>query len=193
VSFGDLKKGKTSASDEWTTDPDLVEAIKAEFGPIVLDPAATAQNALAPLFITKEQNALLQDWNALCAEAGPGVIVVNPPYSKPNKPLFIGHSLATAQVAGGRTVVDIIPSNTRDRWFHRLVMKRMNGARAIATELGGRWPALLLHGKDTDLWLLEGQASFGSPLNPKGNGSPVGVAVVVFHGSWVAAASQEAA
>lgn len=193
MSFGDAKKGEASTSDEWTTDSDLVVAIKAEYGPIVLDVAATAANALAPLFITKEQDALKQDWNALCADAGPGVIFDNPPWSKPNKPTFLTHALATARRPNGRTVVNVIPANMRDRWFHQLVLKRLNGARAVAAELGGRWPALLLKGRDIELWLLEGQAVFGSPLNPKGNGTPGGVAVVVFLGAAPSAAAQEAA
>lgn len=177
MSYGQAKQGKASASDEWTTDPKLVAAILAEYGAIILDAAATAENAVAPRFITKEMDALEMDWQVVAGD-GPGIAFCNPPYSAPNKPRFTEKAIATAEA--GLTVAMVLPCNTRDRWFHSLVLSRVVGCPLFEDKLGGLWPAKRIGSPAATLWLLEGQVRFGSPLNPKGNGAPVGVAVVVF-------------
>lgn len=65
----------SSASDEWPTPQWLVDQLAAEFGPFDLDPAATAANAKAPKFYTREQDGLSQPWA--------GRIWLNPPYGVP--------------------------------------------------------------------------------------------------------------
>jgi phage N-6-adenine-methyltransferase len=178
MSFGESKKGKASASDEWTTPKDLVAGIVEKYGPIVLDVAATKANAVAPRFITKEQNALASDWILLAGDE-PGIIFDNPPFSKPNKPAFIQHAIDTAR--RGRTVANVVPANMRDRWLHEKVLSRVVGGGVSRAQLGKR-NALLLTGRHTDLWFLEGSVTFGSPLNPEKNGNTAGVLVAVFHG-----------
>jgi len=45
---------------EWSTPQWLVDQLAAEFGPFDLDPAATAENAKAPAYITVDGDGLAQ-------------------------------------------------------------------------------------------------------------------------------------
>ena len=49
----------TSNSDEWTTPSALFRALDRRFG-FELDPAATKENALCPMYFTKEDSGLLK-------------------------------------------------------------------------------------------------------------------------------------
>lgn len=65
--------------DFWRTPPELLVALVAEFGPCGLDAAATELDAVAPAWITPQQNALTSCWAELAA---PGWWWCNPPYSR---------------------------------------------------------------------------------------------------------------
>lgn len=95
------------ASDEWTTPQWLVDQYAAEFGPFDLDPAATAGDAKAPVFYTREDDGLSQPWK--------GKVWVNPPYSA------VGHwvAKAAAEVAAGNAecAVCLVPARVDARWF----------------------------------------------------------------------------
>lgn len=62
---------KTTASDEWATPWNIVEAL----GKFDLDPCATAKSAKALRYYSKEQDGLKQPWS--------GRVWCNPPYSQP--------------------------------------------------------------------------------------------------------------
>ena len=70
-----ISKTAPDAKDEWQTPPWLFDWLdqRFEFG---TDLAATAANALLPVFITLEDNAIATDWASL-----PGPAFCNPPYS----------------------------------------------------------------------------------------------------------------
>lgn len=59
---------------EWATPSDFFARIQERYGPFDLDPAATAANAKAPRFFTKEDNGLAQEWR--------GAVYCNPPYGR---------------------------------------------------------------------------------------------------------------
>ena len=102
------------ASDEWTTPPDLYDALGAEFK-FTLDAAATDENSTSRTFLTLDQNSLMVRWGLVpCHRAGPPVVWLNPPYSKVR--LFM--QKAAAEAALGCTVVCLVPSRTDTRWFH---------------------------------------------------------------------------
>jgi len=98
----------SSASDEWPTPQWLADALAAEFGPFDLDPAATADNAKAPLFYTKDDDGLSQPWK--------GRVFLNPPYGRQ---LTRWLAKARAEVAAGNAeiVVALVPVRTGTRWW----------------------------------------------------------------------------
>lgn len=64
----------SSTTPEWATPQDLYDALDAEFH-FELDPCATHANHKAPLYFTKEQDGLAQDWGKLRT-------FINPPYGR---------------------------------------------------------------------------------------------------------------
>lgn len=70
---------KPGASEQSVqTDPLFIAAVVERFGPLVIDLAASAENAQAPNYITAEQDSLAQDWEE---EGWPsGNRWLNPPF-----------------------------------------------------------------------------------------------------------------
>lgn len=64
----------SSASPEWPTPQWIVDQLAAEFGPFDLDPAATEDNAKAPVFYTADDDGLSRPWK--------GRVWLNPPYGR---------------------------------------------------------------------------------------------------------------
>lgn len=102
------------SNDEWRTPKWVWEP----FAPFDLDVAATAENTLAPKFITREMNALDMDWRDV-APVGSHVWC-NPPYSQKAGPLskwvdtfFFWHS-------NGFRITALLPSDTSTRWFQEI-------------------------------------------------------------------------
>lgn len=67
----------SSATDEWATPPEFFAKVNAEFGPFDLDPCATAENAKAPRWYTKEDDGIIQPWF--------GNVWLNPVYGNSEK------------------------------------------------------------------------------------------------------------
>lgn len=65
----------TKSKQDYGTDPEFARAVEKRFGPIAWDLAAGAENALAPLYFSEEQDSLEQDWSGLH-----GNLWLNPPY-----------------------------------------------------------------------------------------------------------------
>ena len=64
----------SSATDEWPTPPDFFAKLNRHYQ-FTLDPCATPENATCPLYFTKEQDGLAQDW-------GTHRVFCNPPYGR---------------------------------------------------------------------------------------------------------------
>ena len=60
-----LETVTSSATSEWPTPQWLASQLAAEFGPFDTDPAATAENAKAPLFYTMDDDGLSQPWKGV--------------------------------------------------------------------------------------------------------------------------------
>lgn len=58
------------------TAPDLMAAIRAHFGSPTIDLAATAEDTVAPLFISPDEDSLTADWHV---RIGSGLAFLNPP------------------------------------------------------------------------------------------------------------------
>jgi phage N-6-adenine-methyltransferase len=73
--MGGINSGLLSSStDEWATPMDFFRTVAHEFGPFDVDVCANAGNAKAPVFFTRDQNGLDQEWA--------GRVWMNPPYGK---------------------------------------------------------------------------------------------------------------
>ena len=66
----------SSKSEEWETPQDLFDRLNAVYH-FKLDACATATNAKCPIFFTKNENSLSQDWSSHKR------VWLNPPYGRP--------------------------------------------------------------------------------------------------------------
>jgi len=108
-----INKGMmSSASDNWATPQDFFDAQNAKYGPFDIDVCADASNAKCPVFFTKEQNGLLQEWKGKCW--------MNPPYGRGIK-FWMKKAYEASQQ--GATVVCLVPSRTDTGWWHDYAMK----------------------------------------------------------------------
>ncbi len=105
---------KPSESNEWETPKDLFDAANEKWGPFVLDVAANGANAKTDVYLDKDSDSLKHAWDDIVR---PGeAFWCNPPYSRGNKPAFVGKSrltVACSQVRG----VCLVPANTAETWF----------------------------------------------------------------------------
>ena len=64
----------SSLTDEWGTPQELYDTLNKEFQ-FQLDPCSSKENHKAPLYYTKEDNGLAQDWGKMR-------VFINPPYGR---------------------------------------------------------------------------------------------------------------
>lgn len=119
---------KLDERQDYETPPKLVAALAAEFGPFLIDYAATEANKKAPVCFTPEQDSLAQVWDR------PGFL--NPPYGKATAAFVKKASEASARV------VCLLPARTDTAWFHDHVLPKAS----LVRFLRGR-PKFLLGGK----------------------------------------------
>ena len=100
------------SSDEWSTPPEIVAELEAEFGPFDLDPCCRIETAKAPKFYTKSDNGLVRPWT--------GHVFVNPPYSQPT--LWVRKAKQEYE-DNGAFIVMLLPAATDTEWFHKYVWK----------------------------------------------------------------------
>jgi len=103
----------SSATGEWATPQDFYDRLDAEFH-FVLDPCATADNAKAAQYFTKEDDGLLQSWR--CG----GAVFMNPPYGRE---ISRWVCKAYQESMRGVTVVCLLPSRTDTSWWHTYCMR----------------------------------------------------------------------
>lgn len=75
----------STSKQDYGTPPELVQAIERDFSKIAFDLAATAQNTVAPFFISKDasNDSILADWLAdYNYHKRNGVLWLNPPFEK---------------------------------------------------------------------------------------------------------------
>jgi phage N-6-adenine-methyltransferase len=100
-----------SASEEWGTPQRLFDELHREFN-FNLDAAASVDNCKLPVFYTKEQDALKQEWN--------GNVYLNPPYGRQ---VYDWVRKARAEIDSGRAkvVVMLLKATTEVKWFHQFI------------------------------------------------------------------------
>src|SRR3990167_7830081 len=103
---------KTNSHDLWLTPPELFSVLDKEFQ-FDLDAAASFENALYPVYITEQQNALTTPWIGRS-------VWCNPPYS------LIGPFVKRAyeeSLEQKNTVVILIPTYTDPKYWRDYVTK----------------------------------------------------------------------
>jgi phage N-6-adenine-methyltransferase len=103
--------------DEYTTLPEVVAELAAEFGPFDLDPAANASNAKAPRFYDVDVDGLSQPWT--------GRVFLNPPYGGPGRAKvlesWIHKAADETRIRRALVVVALLPAWTDTDWWHDVV------------------------------------------------------------------------
>jgi phage N-6-adenine-methyltransferase len=103
----------TSASEQWPTPRAFFAKLDRRYH-FSLDPCATAENATCPVFFTKEDDGLKQDW-------GNHRVFCNPPYGRAIG-AWVRKCFEASQ--GGALVVLLVPARTCTRWFHDWVQDK---------------------------------------------------------------------
>ena len=103
----------TSARDDWQTPPALFAALDAEFR-FTCDAAASADNALCPVYFTRAEDALAHPWT--------GRVWVNPPYGRVGA-AFLAHAWRQVyETATAEVVVLLVAARTDTRAWHQYAM-----------------------------------------------------------------------
>jgi len=145
-----------SKTVEHPTPREIINQLELEFGRFQLDPCATHENAKAPRYFTKEEDGLIQPWEA-------ERIYMNPPYGA-GMGAWVRKAYEASQL--GATVVCLLPARTDTKWFHEIALKgeiRFIKGR-IAFEgsdgVGAPFPSMLLIFRPRQLEAV--QSVFGS-------------------------------
>ena len=110
----------SSASPEWPTPQWIVDQLAAEFGPFDLDPAATEDNAKAPVFYTADDDGLSRPWK--------GRVWLNPPYGRTDahgRSIGAWMGKAADEVRTGGADLVLLPGARQGR--HQVVPRRGRG------------------------------------------------------------------
>ena len=97
----------SSATDEWPTPQAFFDKLNRRYR-FTLDPCATPENAKCPLYFTREQDGLKQDW-------GTHRVFCNPPYGRTMR-AWARKCFESSQ--RGALVVLLVTARTDTRWFH---------------------------------------------------------------------------
>jgi phage N-6-adenine-methyltransferase len=114
--MADLIAGDLSDDDKnaWGTDPDVFNAMNNEFN-FDLDAAANKINAKCDIYLTKDENALEQDWSSISSVMGVGSVWINPPYGRGFIKRFINKCIE--QKNKGVTSVMLLPATLDAQWL----------------------------------------------------------------------------
>ena len=114
----------SSRSEEWPTPQRFFDKLNEEFN-FTLDPCATSENKKCPVYFSKEQDGLLQDW-------GKHHVFCNPPYGRDMRAWARKCYEASKE---GALVVMLAHSRTDTRWFHDSVYGKADEIRFVKGRL----------------------------------------------------------
>ena len=103
----------SSATDEWATPRDFFAKLNRRYR-FTLDPCATAENATCPLYFTRADDGLKQDW-------GTHRVFCNTPYGGQ---IGAWASKCFEASRAGPKVVLLVPARTDARWFHEWIQEK---------------------------------------------------------------------
>ena len=104
----------SSETDQWATPQDFFDELNQEFH-FDLDPCADGNNHKTPMYFTKEQDGLVQDW-------GGHRVFCNPPYGR-NIKSWVAKSFREG-TKDNTLVVLLIPARTDTKYFHDYILHR---------------------------------------------------------------------
>lgn len=107
----------SSKTDQWSTPQTLFDELDTEFH-FTLDACADETNHKCPLYFTKEQDGLVQDW-------GGHTVFCNPPYGAKATGDWTRKCYKEAQKPD-TTVVLLIPARTDRKSFHEYIYNKTN-------------------------------------------------------------------
>jgi phage N-6-adenine-methyltransferase len=114
-------------SDEWGTPQRLFDILNDEFH-FTVDVCASDDNHKCPIFLTKKENGLNQNWTGVCW--------MNPPYGRE---IVKWMKKACDSAEAGATVVCLIPARTSPPWWHDYAL-RGSELRFIRTKVSFEGP-----------------------------------------------------
>src|SRR4051812_35432085 len=100
---------------DYGTPADFLRAVKRRFGIVefAIDLAATAENAVAPMFYTEAENALVQPWRTKGLE----IAWLNPPFA--NLGPWVEKAWKESQI--GARLVMLVPAGVGSNWWRDFV------------------------------------------------------------------------
>lgn len=114
------------AGTEWATPPWIWRPLSEALGGFDLDAASGAEpEPIADDQLTKEDNALVQDWY--------GDVWLNPPYGREENPRWAKKAAAEAKRDAVDTLTALVPSSTGAEWFQEYY-----GTADLETHISGR-------------------------------------------------------
>lgn len=149
-------RGAQDGTDDRGADPAFIRGLEARFGAFTLDVAASAANAKAPRFYTREQDGLSLPWA--------GAVWCNPPYSD------CGAWVRKAWTEHGSAerIVMLLPANRCEQaWWQDLVEPRRDR-----------------QGSPLRVEFLRGRMRFDRPsavIGPKGDRPPFGCVLLIWN------------
>ena len=122
-------------SVEWATPDYLFNKLNQEYGPFVLDVAATKDNAKCNVYYDKEKDGLEQSW---C-----GKVWCNPPYGHPEISKWMNK--ASRELPHCEIIVMLLPARTDTAWFHDFIYHNPHASYTflrgrLKSQDGGRGP-----------------------------------------------------
>ena len=150
----------SSRSDEWETPQGLYDALHEEFH-FQIDLAATQANAKCPLFLSRDEDALVQSWHTLARRGW-----LNPPYSRKLSKAFVAK--AAAERLHGFTTVMLLPARTDTKAFHDHIYDQTTCEPRLGIQVR----------------FLSGRVRFLDEAGLIGNPAPFPSMIVVFRGEF---------
>ena len=107
----------SSTKEDWATPDDLYEKYNSIYH-FDIDLAASQENTKHPVFFSKEQDSLKQDWHKY-GKCG----WLNPPYGRR---MLLWIKKCYEESLNGFTAVVLLPARTDVKWFHQFIYKKKN-------------------------------------------------------------------
>lgn len=161
----------SSKSDEWETPPELFATLNKEFG-FTLDAAASPANHKCKLYLSQQDDALGQSWEAAALRDTPSGLVewprasiwLNPPYSRHLQARFIRKARDEAAKFRGPLVCCLIPARPDTKVWQETIfpcaseIRFISGrVRFVGASAGAPFPsAVVIFGQDNERQLIRG-------------------------------------
>jgi hypothetical protein len=148
------------SKQDYGTQPELIRAVELKFGPLAWDLAASAGNAKAPNFITKEQDTFTVAWHRLV-----GLQWLNPEFGQPEHPCKANCKKKRCGERGWHTSV-YLPGC--EDFMRKALAESPRGARIITltpAAVGSDWHKNYVHNK-AFVNFLNGRLTFEGETTP---------------------------